>query len=314
MSYVGIATGEGGRLRGGRRQLSLDTPGYFMQPTVIADTDPGMRINCEEVFGPVARPCGRRTTPRRSSSPIAASSGFRPGSSPTTRKLIRDFRRRIRAGMVMVNLPTAGVDYHVPFGGHPRIELRPREQGFAAVRILHPDQRQFTRGVEALAEGIIKPVAQGAVYPSLAGKRVIVRGGDRGSARESSRRSPARARRWRSSTSRTTTSEALVARLADAAIAPLFVHCDIRDCADDGRQDRQDRRKLGGCDVLVNNAANDDRHQVEEVTPAYWDERWRSISSTSFFARKAVLPAMKEAGGGSIVNLGSISWHLGLPT
>ena len=53
MSYVGIATGEGGRLAAGGDKLSLDTPGYFMQPTVIADTDPDMRINCEEVFGPV---------------------------------------------------------------------------------------------------------------------------------------------------------------------------------------------------------------------------------------------------------------------
>ena len=65
--------------------------------------------------------------------------------------------------------------------------------------------------------------------------------------------------------------------------------------------------------MLVNNAANDDRHQVEEVTPAYWDERMAVNLKHQFFAAKAVLPAMKAAGGGSIVNLGSISWHLGLP-
>ena len=107
-------------------------------------------------------------------------------------------------------------------------------------------------------------------------------------------------------------SKALVARLADAAIAPLFVHCDIRDCADYGAKIADIVDRLGGCDVLINNAANDDRHKVEEVTPAYWDERMAVNLKHQFFAAKAVLPAMKAAGGGSIVNLGSISWHLGL--
>jgi len=70
---------------------------------------------------------------------------------------------------------------------------------------------------------------------------------------------------------------------------------------------------LGGVDVLVNNAANDDRHSIEDVTPAYWDERMATNLRHIFFAAQAVIPSMRAAGGGSIINLGSISWHLGLP-
>ena len=164
-----------------------------------------------------------------------------------------------------------------------------------------------------MAEGIIKPVAQGAVYPSLAGKRVIVSGGGTGIGEGIVEAFARQGAAVAFVDIQDDASEALVARLADAAIAPLFVHCDIRDCADYGAKIGKIVDRLGGCDVLVNNAANDDRHQVEEVTPAYWDERMAVNLKHQFFAAKAVLPAMKAAGGGSIVNLGSISWHLGLP-
>jgi NAD(P)-dependent dehydrogenase (short-subunit alcohol dehydrogenase family) len=70
---------------------------------------------------------------------------------------------------------------------------------------------------------------------------------------------------------------------------------------------------LGGIDVVINNAANDDRHSVAEVTPAYWDERMAVNLRHQFFVAQAAVPAMKRAGGGAIINLGSISWHLGLP-
>ena len=66
-------------------------------------------------------------------------------------------------------------------------------------------------------------------------------------------------------------------------------------------------------DVLVNNAANDDRHAIDEVTPGVWDERIATNLRHLFFAAQAVAPAMRAAGGGAIVNFGSISWHLGLP-
>jgi len=68
----------------------------------------------------------------------------------------------------------------------------------------------------------------------------------------------------------------------------------------------------GAFDVLVNNAANDDRHSIEDVTEAYWDERLDVNLKHHFFAAQAVIPGMREKGAGAIVNLGSISWHLGI--
>ncbi len=164
-----------------------------------------------------------------------------------------------------------------------------------------------------MAEGIIKPVGEGAIYPSLAGKRVIVSGGGTGIGEGIVEAFARQGAAVAFVDIQDEPSEALVAKLADAAIAPLFVHCDIRDCADYGAKIGTIIDQLGGCDVLINNAANDDRHTIDEVTPAYWDERMAVNLKHQFFAAKAVLPAMKSAGGGSIVNLGSISWHLGLP-
>ena len=69
----------------------------------------------------------------------------------------------------------------------------------------------------------------------------------------------------------------------------------------------------GPIDVLVNNAANDDRHKFEEVTEDYWDNRLNVNLKHQFFCAQAVVPAMRKNGGGAIVNLGSISWHLALP-
>ena len=71
--------------------------------------------------------------------------------------------------------------------------------------------------------------------------------------------------------------------------------------------------RLGSFDVLVNNAANDDRHEVEQVTENYWNERLDVNLKHQFFCAQAVVPGMRAKGGGAIVNLGSISWHLGLP-
>lgn len=69
----------------------------------------------------------------------------------------------------------------------------------------------------------------------------------------------------------------------------------------------------GGFDVLINNAANDDRHSIDDVTEAYWDERLNVNLKHQFFCAQAVVPAMRKNGGGVIINFGSISWHLGLP-
>ena len=131
--YVTIATGEGGRLAAGGDKVQAPTSGYFMQPTVIADTAPDMRINCEEVFGPVVSTIRAKDYEEALEISNRGEFGLSAGIVSNSAKHIRDFRKNVRAGMVMVNLPTAGVDYHVPFGGTRGSSYGPREQGFAAV-------------------------------------------------------------------------------------------------------------------------------------------------------------------------------------
>jgi aldehyde dehydrogenase (NAD+) len=131
--YVGIACDEGGRLAGGGDKVACDTQGYFMQPTVIADTDPDMRINNEEVFGPVVSTVRVKNYEEALELANRGNFGLSSGIVTNSLKHARHFRKNVRAGMVMVNLPTAGVDYHVPFGGTRGSSYGPREQGFAAV-------------------------------------------------------------------------------------------------------------------------------------------------------------------------------------
>nr|WP_243848330.1 SDR family oxidoreductase [Sphingomonas insulae] len=107
-------------------------------------------------------------------------------------------------------------------------------------------------------------------------------------------------------------SMALVAHLADADHVPIFRRLDLIDLTALATVFADLLEALGGVDVLVNNAANDDRHAIADVTPTYWDERMNVNLRHQFFAAKAVIPKMRESGGGSIVNFGSISWHLGL--
>lgn len=163
-----------------------------------------------------------------------------------------------------------------------------------------------------MADGVLRPVANGAIYPSLAGKKVIVSGGGSGIGEGIVEGFARQGAAVIFVDVAEELSEALVARMADAAIPPAYVHCDITDCNDYAAKIGRIVERLGGCDVLINNAANDDRHSVAEVTSEYWDERMGVNLKHQFFAAKAVIPAMKAAGGGSIINLGSISWHLGL--
>ena len=148
-----------------------------------------------------------------------------------------------------------------------------------------------------------------AVYPSLAGKRVLVTGGATGIGAalvEGFARQHARV---------AFIDIDMVAGAATAArLAPSEFHrCDLRDLDALGATIARIGDRLGGIDVLVNNAASDDRHQIAEVTPAYWDDRMATNLRHLFFAAQAVVPPMRLAGGGAIINFGSISWHLGLP-
>ena len=130
--YIDIAREDGGRLVTGGERPKLDTPGWYVQPTLIADTSPSMRINTEEVFGPVASTIRVKDYEEALHVANDTEFGLAAGIVTTSLKHARDFQRRARAGMTMVNLPTAGVDYHVPFGGTKSSSYGAREQGFAA--------------------------------------------------------------------------------------------------------------------------------------------------------------------------------------
>lgn len=132
-SYIDIARDGGGRIVTGGDRVKSDTPGWYVQPTLIADTDPSMRINTEEVFGPVASTIRVKDYEEALAVANGTEFGLSSGIVTTSLKHARDFQRRVRAGMVMVNLPTAGVDYHVPFGGRGGSSLGGREQGRMAM-------------------------------------------------------------------------------------------------------------------------------------------------------------------------------------
>jgi acyl-CoA reductase-like NAD-dependent aldehyde dehydrogenase len=133
MSYLEIAMKEGGRRVTGGERLSLETPGYYVSPVLIADTRPDMRVNHEEVFGPLASTVRVRDYDEALAVANSGDFGLSAGICTTSLKYARHFTRNVRAGMVMTNLPTAGVDYHVPFGGTRKSSYGTREQGFAAI-------------------------------------------------------------------------------------------------------------------------------------------------------------------------------------
>jgi acyl-CoA reductase-like NAD-dependent aldehyde dehydrogenase len=128
LSYIDIAAGDGGKVNGGER-LNRATEGFYMAPALVTETDNSMRINREEVFGPVASVI--RVSDYDAALAVANDTefGLSSGICTTSLKHASHFRQNARAGMVMVNLPTAGVDYHVPFGGTKGSSFGPREQG-----------------------------------------------------------------------------------------------------------------------------------------------------------------------------------------
>ncbi|BBD03094.1 MULTISPECIES: SDR family NAD(P)-dependent oxidoreductase [Sphingobium] len=153
-----------------------------------------------------------------------------------------------------------------------------------------------------------------AIYPSLEGKRVFISGGGSGIGEGLVEGFVAQGAHVAFCDIAVEQSEALVARLSgDAAFTPIFHAVDLRDIDAVQAMIGTVEQQLGGIDILINNAANDDRHTIAEVTPAYWDERMAVNLRHLFFAAQAAVPALKRAGGGVILNFGSISWHLALP-
>jgi alpha-ketoglutaric semialdehyde dehydrogenase len=128
LRYIEIARSEGGTLIGGER-LVRETPGYYLAPALITGTHNSMRINREEVFGPVASVIRVRDYEEALEVANDTEFGLSSGICTTSLKYASHFRRHSQAGLVTVNLPTAGVDYHVPFGGRKASSYGPREQG-----------------------------------------------------------------------------------------------------------------------------------------------------------------------------------------
>ncbi|MRW91305.1 SDR family oxidoreductase [Duganella sp. FT80W] len=146
------------------------------------------------------------------------------------------------------------------------------------------------------------------IYPSLAGKRVVVTGGGSGIGGGITE---AFARQGALVTFLDIAehdSRALQASLATLATPPVYVPCDLTDL---------DKiaavfEAIGPVDILINNAANDDRHVIKQVTPAYWENRMAVNLRHLYFCAQAVVPGMQARGGGVILNFSSISWHLAL--
>ena len=150
------------------------------------------------------------------------------------------------------------------------------------------------------------------VYPSLRGKRVVVTGGGSGIGA-----AIVEAFAWQGAAvayldNSIDASRALERSLSTLESPPRFHACDLRDL--DRVRETLGRlsEDTGPIQVLVNNAANDDRHSFEEVTPEYWEAGLAVNLRHLFFCAQTVTPGMKAAGGGAIINFGSVSWHLGL--
>jgi alpha-ketoglutaric semialdehyde dehydrogenase len=144
LSYIGIGRDEGARLAWGGERLNRETPGFYLQPALFTETRNDMRINREEIFGPVAtviQVAGYdEALAVANDTPFGLSAGICTGSL----KHAQHFKQNSEAGMVMVNLPTAGVDYHVPFGGRKGSSYGPREQGRYAVEFYTTVKTSYT--------------------------------------------------------------------------------------------------------------------------------------------------------------------------
>ncbi|MHA1158326.1 MAG: SDR family NAD(P)-dependent oxidoreductase, partial [Alphaproteobacteria bacterium] len=147
-----------------------------------------------------------------------------------------------------------------------------------------------------------------AIYPSLKGATVYVSGGASGIGAEIVRAFAGQGARVGFVDIDSDTSQALVEELSAEGAELAFESCDLRDIEALKAAFAALANKIGAAQVLVNNAARDDRHDWRDVTPDYYDERIATNLRHMFFAIQAVAPGMIAAGGGSIINMGSNSW------
>jgi acyl-CoA reductase-like NAD-dependent aldehyde dehydrogenase len=144
LRYVAIGAKEGAKVIGGEL-LTRDVQGYFMAPALLTETANDMQVNREEIFGPVATVIRVRTYDEALAVANDTAFGLSSGICTTSLKYASDFKKRSSAGMAMVNLPTAGVDYHAPFGGRKASSYGPREQGSYAREFYTAVKTTYTR-------------------------------------------------------------------------------------------------------------------------------------------------------------------------
>ena len=133
LRYLAIGQDEGAELHWGGERLNRDKQGFYLQPALFVGVDNAMRIAREEIFGPVAAIVRVKDYEEALAVANDTPYGLSSGIFTTSLKHATHFQRNSEAGMVMVNVPTAGVDYHVPFGGRKASSYGPREQGRCAV-------------------------------------------------------------------------------------------------------------------------------------------------------------------------------------
>ena len=129
LEYIAIAKGEGATVACGGERVERGTPGFYLTPAVLTHATNQMRSSREEIFGPVASVIKARGYDEALAIANDTPMGLSSGICTTSLKHAQHFKRNAQAGMLMVNLPTAGVDYHVPFGGRKASSYGPREQG-----------------------------------------------------------------------------------------------------------------------------------------------------------------------------------------
>lgn len=133
LDYIRVGQSEGARLATGGELLTRSTPGYYLAPALFIESRPEHRISREEIFGPVVSVIRAADYDEALALANATPFGLCAGICTRSLKHARHFQRNAEVGMVMVNLPTAGVDYHVPFGGRKGSSYGPKEQGQAAL-------------------------------------------------------------------------------------------------------------------------------------------------------------------------------------
>ena len=144
LSYIEIGRKEGAKLAFGGELLNRDNPGFYLSPALFTDVEQPMRIAREEIFGPVAAVVRVKDYEAALAAANDTEFGLSAGICTTSLKHATHFKRNVEAGMVMVNLPTAGVDYHVPFGGRKGSSYGPREQGRYAAEFYTTVKTSYT--------------------------------------------------------------------------------------------------------------------------------------------------------------------------